>query len=301
MRNKGIAEASCSRLDVLSTSALKLLLEHDLNDREGGLSPETIEYIVHLLEERDMSLAAARDAVDVEAAWERLEKELIPFHENGGSYPGEEVEDEPEERAPKEGKRATRKFRPVLQRVGLIAATICIFFTGMLSVQAAGIDVFGTLARWTNETFHFETQVAQEPNSAETMDELDRFKSVLNAYSLDPGLAPSWLPDGYTMSNVEVYQDNTMLQVFSSCKNAEDGYFGIQILRYEDAKRLSRHTFEKSPEKVETVLSHGKQFYILTNEDTLTATWSDGNVLMSIAGNLPREDLVQIIKSIGGG
>ena len=39
---------------------------------------------------------------------------------------------------------------------------------------------------------------------------------------------------------------------------------------------------------------------ILTNEDTITATWSDGHILETVSGNLSKEDLFQIIKSIGG-
>lgn len=37
----------------------------------------------------------------------------------------------------------------------LLAAVICVLLTSLLTVQAAGIDVFGAIARWTTELFSF--------------------------------------------------------------------------------------------------------------------------------------------------
>nr|WP_286167338.1 DUF4367 domain-containing protein [Clostridium sp. J1101437_171009_A5] len=170
----------------------------------------------------------------------------------------------------------------------------------MISVQAAGFDVFGAIARWTDETFHFDVYSEYEANTKEDKGDLDSVGDILAAYSLDRELAPTWYPTGYTMSDIEVHQDDGSLQIFYSCVNEAGKYFSVQVLKYEDTDELSSYIIEKSNEDVEILNSHGKQFYILTNEDTITATWSDGHILETVSGNLSKKDLFQIIKSIGG-
>ena len=102
------------------------------------------------------------------------------------------------------------------------------------------------------------------------------------------------------MGDIEIHQEDGNLQIFYSYENEEGNYFSVQVLKYENSNELSNYTIEKSDEDVEIIKSHGKQFYVLTNEDTITATWSDGHILEIVSGNLSKEDLVQIIKSIGG-
>lgn len=305
MERKRTTGTSCNLLDCLSTSALKMLLEHDLSDSEGEMAPESIEYIVRLLEKRDAALAAARESISVDAAWAKFNRECImPMQ---GKVPTL-VATDPEpvwacEFAKKQhghGRRTKIKLRPVLQKAGLMAATVCILLAGMMSAQASGIDVFGALAKWTDETFHFAASNANNSIYQENIGNAEWLNSTLTAYSLSTDLVPTWYPDGYTISGVETHQDGENLQIFYSCEDGEGGYFSVQILRYEDPAELSSYTIEKSEEDVETVRCADKEFYILTNEDTLTATWSDGHILESISGNFPKDDLLHIIKSIGG-
>ena len=305
MADKIVKVAPYNLLDCLSTNALKSLLQQDLNDSEDGLAPETIEYIVHLLEERNEELASARKAINVDLAWQRFAhdgislavggEDLMSLVECAATPKGSDFQDSnKKKRAPK------FTFRFVLRGAGIIAATVCILFTVMISVQAAGFDVFGAIARWTDETFHFDVYSEYEANTKEDKGDLDSAGDILAAYSLDRELAPTWYPTGYTMSDIEVHQDDGSLKILYSCVNEAGKYFSVQVLKYEDTDELSSYIIEKSNEDVEILNSHGKQFYILTNEDTITATWSDGHILETVSGNLSKEDLFQIIKSIGG-
>ena len=51
---------------------------------------------------------------------------------------------------------------------------------------------------------------------------------------------------------------------------------------------------------MEVYESNGRSFYIMSNIDTLTATWSDGTLVVTIGGQLTRDEIKGIIDSIGG-
>ncbi len=305
MANKEMENAPYKLLDCLSTNALKSLLKQDLNESEDELPVETIEYIVHLLDKRNREIATKEKGPDVDSAWQRFAHDGIPLVESEEDLSSIiecaavlKENDSQERSAEKHISKPAIRF--VARKIGIIAATVCILFTIMISAQAVGIDVFGAIARWTDETFHFdvysEGRAYTEGNGGHT----DKLGEILDDYSLSIELAPTWYPAGYTMSDIEVHQEDGNLQIFYSCDNGEGDYFSVQVLKYEDADELSSYIIEKSNEDVEILKSHGKQFYVLTNEDTITATWSDGHILESVSGNLSKEDLFQIIKSIGG-
>lgn len=50
---------------------------------------------------------------------------------------------------------------------------------------------------------------------------------------------------------------------------------------------------------MEQYLSNQKTFYIFSNIDTITATWSDGLLVEQITGNVSIEEIKAIIDSIG--
>ena len=56
---------------------------------------------------------------------------------------------------PKHSRSFSHKFRFRKAIPQLVAAAAIVGVLGMFGAQAAGIDVFGALGRWTEETFHF--------------------------------------------------------------------------------------------------------------------------------------------------
>lgn len=90
-----------------------------------------------------------------------------------------------------------RRPRHRFARVRLIAAIVAAcLFSGMIAVQAAGIDVLGAIARWTDSVFGFEPdeeKVVQEaaPSSFEECMEL---------------LAPK-VPECFIMAEPIIFQD----------------------------------------------------------------------------------------------
>ena len=80
---------------------------------------------------------------DVERSWEKFRSQHAILFD-------EDISPKPE--VPQRGSHGFR-FRRAFARVVVVAAIVAVFT--MFCAQAAGIDVFGAIGRWTEETFRF--------------------------------------------------------------------------------------------------------------------------------------------------
>ena len=69
--------------------------------------------------------------------------------------------------------------------------------------------------------------------------------------------------------------------------------------RYNTEQHLQATQFEKDANNVEQYSNEHQTFYILSNADTITATWSNDLIMMQLSGNIPKDDLKKIIDSLG--
>ena len=60
------------------------------------------------------------------------------------------------------------------------------------------------------------------------------------------------------------------------------------------------HSLKKTPRISNNILTINRLFYILSNVDTITATWSDGLIVEQITGNISDEYMKKIIDSMEG-
>lgn len=188
-----------------------------------------------------------------------------------------------------------------LRRLGRSVATIAIavvlVFAMMIGTQAAGVDVFGTLARWTDSTFHHVTAprgrdetISLENTSHGSID----VQRVLGEYS------PTWLPDGATATASSVREDEFGVAIQVSFSLPEDRKFFIQLDQYRESSYIDMRTFESDTDLREKYISNSRLYYIFSNEDYFMATWSDGTAMQTILGDLTVEELKSILDSIGG-
>ena len=163
-------------LDQLSTEQLEELLRADVYSGDAG-AEELIFHILEVIEKREQESPTGRLA-DANAAWEEFQKYYNIPEGNGQSlYPCETDQNNighdlhPSEKANGSAKRPRphRIWRGGLVAVAAMAALLC----GMVAAQAAGVDVFGALGRWTDETFHFITTGSSEASVHEIAAESD--------------------------------------------------------------------------------------------------------------------------------
>lgn len=185
--------------------------------------------------------------------------------------------------------------KPVLPRIlnsaAIVAVSLMLAFACMVGAQAAGTDVFGALARWTDETFHFLPIPSPEEDS---------LKTALRQQGIPEELVPSWLPDGFVLEEL-VPGSNDDGQSVTAYYSHEENSLIIEIHKYYDPQLVERLVQQTDSEPMEKFFSFGRKFYIMSNLDSITATWSDGvSLIISIGGNISDEEIKEIISSIGG-
>lgn len=204
----------------------------------------------------------------------------------------------------------TRK-RPVPFRAALIAAVIVVFIIGTLVVaQAAGIDVFGAIARWTDEVFTFSSHdnIALSPNDDAAKDSPIE-SSVVSEYTVDSGyqtlggvlktyginrqIIPTWIPDGFE-------QTELMISEFAGVVGISvDYFFGELYFSMQVNITENPHTaFEKTDADPEVLRINNTDYFLIENTVTNMVTWYIDGCECYIVGSLSKEDIKKMIDSI---
>lgn len=277
--------------EVLSTESLKAMSPVDLADAlelaldsmtEENYDPASIDAYLDALDEK----APMPEEPDTEGDFQEFKNKIRAFTANGESFAKSE-----------ESPVAKVKRFPVKRVVGTVAATVALLFALMVGAQAAGIDVFGNLARWTDELFFFVPSSRKDSHVSEYSAAL---RQALEEQELQKELAPTWFPDGFSAREPEIWEDDVSKAIEVIFENSEGKSFAVNIESYTDAEAFGRAPFEKDASDVEAYTSNGRTFYIMSNIDTTTALWSEGNVLESIRGELSVDEVKKMINSMGG-
>lgn len=188
-----------------------------------------------------------------------------------------------------------RRPRHRFARLGLIAAIVAVcLFSGMIAVQAAGIDVFGAITSWTENLFGFgdiEDSMAAEHSS----------KSAVAVTDLE--YIESWLPtlgEEFSKSEPIVMNDEQPGTLYYSLTFAleDDTLVFDAFLRGEDSQNS---LYEKDGNNVKEITTDKATFYIFENNGNSIAAWSINGIEFSLVSSLSTEELeLIIIESYGG-
>ena len=271
----GSGRVTAGQLDAMSTAELLEGLERALN----SMTEETYD---------DGLITAYLDALD--------RKSPMPEHPTADeSYEDfkrrvSEVNSalNPQDTEANGPKRTPRKlFRSIL--VAIIAAA-CLL-SCMVVVQAAGVDVFGSIARWTNDLFGFgdvgglSTPVPTQTQQPEIT--VEYIESLLPE-----------VPEGFVMGEPVVFEDsiNGGLEYFVTY-TFDDKYITFSAF---ETSNDNFSLYEKDSNKVNTYIWGQTEFYILMNNGYPTAAWKINNTEFGIATNLSINELEEIIKCTYG-
>lgn len=283
-------------LDQLSMEQLEDLLRADLNSPDEE-NDEAVFHILEVMKKREKENPTGR-LPDKNKAWKEFQEYYnIPEGEGESLYPtySEPENDDKNIQTLKTNEPRTRpRFR--MRRGLVVAAILIVMFGSMLTAQAAGLDVFGAIGRWTEEKFHFEIA----PTSADGTTDYT-FQEAGNEKGFSKNLIPTWYPEGFEAfepkdNSVEDYVDSVYCQYINKEENRS---YLAMVSRYYDSSSIESTVYEKDETEVEIYDHNGKNFYIMSNLDSKTATWSDGKVKIDIVGQLTTDEIEQIIDSIG--
>ncbi len=213
---------------------------------------------------------------------------------------------------PAEKVRDARPRRRVqsIWRAGLIAAlTIICLMGGMVVAQAAGVDVFGAIARWTDEVFSLGAIRSDGADDGTRIPVLSdngvgnsskatytSLQEALDGYGITEFREPTWIPEGYRFEHVEVdsWSDNgSFIGLYAEYRSKTDSLH-IKIERYEGSANIQ---VEKTDTPVETFLVDGLTVYLLENIGNNSAAWVTEHYECYISGTAEKQVLKQIVLS----
>lgn len=306
-QKRTVPDASpCKFADLHTKSNQELLAEVDaiMEQDAAHMDVERLEACLDLLEER----APVGQSYDPEASWrEFTERHALILEQAGEDAKGGEC-------AGHTDNQTVRKQPSKIGRRVLVIAAIIVLILGiMMTVQATGRDVFGSFARWTEETFHFasfsaaalEPELEAEPESepAGTDVEFEELVSAFEELGVPPDLVLTWVPEGYELDFGPKSEELDFLLTYKTrFIDASNREIQFVIKNYYASNVIEKILFEKNDTSVEQYVSRNRLFYLYGNMDTSScfAAWSSGEYIVEICGdNLSSSDLKRIIDSIG--
>lgn len=251
------------KLDSMSAAELLELLESiNENMTEDNFDDELITACLDALDKK----SPVPEHMTDEESWQDFKAKLEPAAPSAG-----EVSALPKRRAKR------------VLRTGLVAAIIVFsLFTCMVAATAAGVNVFGSIARWTDSVFGFEQDEGKAASEAEPIS----FEECMELLALD-------VPEGFIMSEPMTYQDEA-----TGYKEGAVDYYkdpDYIMLTIFEAPGGNGSVFEKDDNDVEIVDIGSCRFYVFSNNANSVAAWRYHQFECGVITSLDREALISIL------
>lgn len=276
-----------AKYDAMRTEELQQLLREDASKPMGEESDsQALFYIMEVLAKRRKERNEGKSPAE---ALESFKKDYYTETEN--SFDSESA-------------TVTRKqFNGGHWRRGLVAAVaaICILVVGnSITARALGFDLWGIIAKWTQETFHFgyagQVDDNDEPEQGDSTP-YTGLQTMLDKHNITLKVVPTWIPDGYV--EVEATAEDTPIQRHFVAKyQSGDDTIRIRIVDYVSGVPTQ---IEQSDSLIEVYSVNGIDYYLFENEGQLQAVWLNETVECYISGSLSLLEIKSIIDSIGKG
>lgn len=272
-----------SKYDTMTTEELEEILRLDVDAPEGQESDtETLLYVMEVLVKRKRSTGHTENTAQ---AYESFKKNYLP-----------EVE---EKVNALETKKSVRK-QPLrwLRSLSAVAAVLVIILLGSITAKALGFDLWETVVKWTQETFHFGDggQNDDGPDTAGKL-EYSSLQEALRKNDINELLAPTWIPEGYHLIDITI-QATPMQDKYNALYQKEDKYLRITVCDYLNT---APEYVEQSDDFVEVYAASGVEYYLFSNYERVRAAWINGSYECNIIGELTIEEMKLMIDSIKKG
>lgn len=248
---------------------------------------------------------------DVDQQWEQFVTHYLPDFEDT-RHESERMERTASAQTNQESFAPPRKrvarFTRVCRTVLVAAAAIICMLAVMVTAQAAGIDVFGAMARWTKDAFSFgqiapdsevSDNLAQETAGQETEVPSAGFTSLqeaFDAYGVTEVHEPAWLPEGYTLEELDVTcLDDPFLRSFSASYTDGEGRVSVKVMSYEGEPITQ---VQKTDDPAKSITKNGTTFYLIKNTGNYTIAWYTNQYEYYIASKEGSDILWQVTESM---
>ncbi len=272
-----------TKYDAMSTEELQQILREDASKSVGEKSgTDAIFYIMEVLAKR------REGGKSPEEALKSFKENYYP--ERKSSFDLECVPAETKQRG------ARRRMR------GAIAAAVLlvVIIGGSFTARAMGFDLWGIIARWTQETLHlgYSGEADSDYSTSNSfIHPCASLQAAMDENNVTALLVPTWIPDGY--KEIEVQTEDTPLQrrVVAKYQSGKSDLY-IRIVDYLSG---TPGQVEQSDSLIEVYPSNGIDYYIFSNYEELKAVWINGNYECHIIGPLTVAEMEKMIDSIEKG
>lgn len=241
---------------------------------------------------------------DVDQQWEQFVTQYLPEIEETALEP-ERMEHADLAQTKQQSLEVPPKrvvpYRRVWRTALVAAAAIVCMFAVMVTAQAAGVDVFGAMARWTEDVFSFgqippDSMVSDNLNGEAAGPEFSCLQAAFDAYGMTEVHEPTWLPDGYILEELDVsYLDDPYIETYYAAYVEGENYIHLDIMRYEGEPAAQ---VEKTDMPVEAIEKHGITFYLIENMKSHTIAWCTKEYEYYISGKVSKDILWTMVDSM---
>lgn len=277
-QNRGIGDLS--KYDAMTSEELEEILRLDAQAPEEQESDtETILYIMEVLAARKRNNGhTGKTALE---AYESFKQNYLHEVDNN-------------EITSKSSTKTKIAFPRWLRGLTATAAVLAILLVGSVTTQAFGLNIWGAMVKWTQETFHFG-----EWGNTNTNDDLlySSLQEALEEGNVQVTLVPTWIPGGYEMVAITI--DRSPLRTEYKAKY-KDGDCTLIITVQDYLDKIPAY-IEQSEGLVEEHEASGITYYLFKNNERTQAVWIVDSFECSILGDLTIKELKLMIDSIEKG
>lgn len=277
-QNRGIG--NLSEYDVMTTEELEEILRLDAQAPEEQESDtEMILYVMEVLAARKRNNGhTGKTALE---AYESFKQSYLPEVDNIETT-----------------SKVSTKTKIVLPRwlrsLTATAAVLAILLVGSVTAQAFGINIWGAMVKWTQETFQFGEWGDSKANNDLPYASL---QEALKKGNIPIGYVPTIIPDGFVLADINVeYQPLQIAYRAKYVKGEQDLIITVQD--YLDGIPVY---VEQSEGLVEEYEVAGVTYYLFNNNERTQIVWMVDSYECRITGELTIEELKLMIDSIEKG
>jgi len=261
----------------LTDEELKILISDAMDDSSVDL--EMLDSLLETYSKRN-----GAPPVDVSAAWEEFQRDYMGYEE---TFPYEDADKPTQAERAKENKRPHRRGRMLRYRY---VAAILLIAAMLFFVSPASAYFFPAIANWRGGVFWFGHQNIITQISPE----LESLLDALDANGVDDGVAPTWLPEGFTLSELSISPTPNRSLFLSLFENG-DRELIIQVVILTEPLV---HRYEMDEDLVESYLRNGIEHHIMMNNRKINVLWGSEFYECAITGDISVDEAKQMINSI---
>lgn len=197
---------------------------------------------------------------------------------------------------------APRRRRPRSPRFPIKAAALfaAVLVCGSMIAQAYGINIWGTIARVTSETFRMEkmevpyAEVTTYPIAQGESAEYDSLLEAVEAFGITAPIAPTWIPERFGTPEVYATYKTSGVCINADYKTETD----ILKIRFNESSRATQRIVEKDSVTDTTYFRNNINHYIVVDQSLAKITWNSGVFECHMSGSITEEEARKIIDSI---